>query len=130
MRKAEKGLHTRTELAAALKELLKEKPLSKIRVHDLTDYCGLYRQTFYYHFEDVYALLDWSFQQDVRSLPLRQAQYATRAEALLAFLDEVDDHRGYYAELLNTRTVQKHRVLLCETILYLTTREPCHTTRS
>lgn len=124
MRKAEKGLRTRTELASALKELLKEKPLSKIRVHDLTDYCGLYRQTFYYHFEDVYALLDWSFQQDIKSMVYWQSQYATMGDALTALLIEVDDHRNYYAEVLNTRTFQKQFRLLSETIM-LITREAC-----
>lgn len=127
MRKAEKGFQTRNELAAALKELLKEKPLQKIRVHDLTDRCGLYRQTFYYHFEDVYDLLDWSFQQDIEGMALWQVRYATREDALSALLDELDGHRSYYAEVLNTRTLQKRSRLLYETIMLIITQDFCRT---
>lgn len=119
MRKAEKGLRTRNELATALKELLKEKPITQVRVRELTDCCGLYRQTFYYHFEDVYDLLDWAFQQDVELLAGWQLRYSTKEEAFLALLDELDEHRSYYAEVLNTRTFQKRRILLYEIFVRL-----------
>lgn len=125
MRKAEKGLRTRNELAAALKELLKEKPITQVRVRELTDCCGLYRQTFYYHFEDVYDLLDWAFQQDVELLACWPMRYAARKEALLAFLDEVDEYRGYYAEVLNTRTFQRQKQLLYETFVHLSEESIC-----
>ena len=35
-----------------------QRPSDKITIHDLTERCGIRRQNFYYHFEDVYALLD------------------------------------------------------------------------
>ena len=53
---------TKQALAAALKELMAQKPIENITIHDLTEHCGIRRQTFYYHFEDVYDLLRWMFQ--------------------------------------------------------------------
>ena len=47
---------TKQALAAALKELMAQKPIENITIHDLTEHCGIRRQTFYYHFEDVYDL--------------------------------------------------------------------------
>ena len=41
---------TRHALAQALKELMAQKPLNKITIHDLTECCGIRRQNFYYHF--------------------------------------------------------------------------------
>ena len=41
-------------LAHALKIKIEEKDLSKITIKELTDLCGLRRQTFYYHFKDIY----------------------------------------------------------------------------
>ena len=44
---------TKQALAAALKELMAQKPIENITIHDLTEHCGIRRQTFYYHFEDA-----------------------------------------------------------------------------
>ena len=51
------SLNTKKALAAALKELMTKKPLSKITVSDIISVCGVNRKTFYYHFQDIYDLL-------------------------------------------------------------------------
>lgn len=62
--------NTKEALAAAMKKLLATKPVDKITVKDLVEECGVNRQTFYYHFDDVYDLLEWVFEQDAdRVLP-------------------------------------------------------------
>ena len=38
---------TKHALAAALKELMAQKPLNKITIHDLTEGCGIRRQDVY-----------------------------------------------------------------------------------
>nr|CRY94533.1 hypothetical protein [uncultured prokaryote] len=38
--------------------LLEEKPYSKITVKDIVDRCGVNRNTFYYHFQDIPSLLE------------------------------------------------------------------------
>ena len=61
----ENETRTRRELDAALRELLREgKPLAQLRVRELTERCGLRRQSFYYHFLDVYDLFDWSVRRE------------------------------------------------------------------
>ena len=52
---------TKDALARALKEILKEKPLSKISIKNITSYCDISRNTFYYHFSDKYELVNWIF---------------------------------------------------------------------
>ena len=52
---------TKHAIAAALKELCREKSFDKICIADITSTCGLNRQTFYYHFEDKYDLLNWIY---------------------------------------------------------------------
>lgn len=51
-------------LAAALKELMQQKPFEKITIQDITQKCGIRRQNFYYHFADVYALLQYMFEEE------------------------------------------------------------------
>lgn len=49
---------TKRALEQSLKNLLREKPLSKITVTDITEDCGISRMTFYYHFKDIYDLVE------------------------------------------------------------------------
>ena len=52
---------TKNKLANAYKELASKKDLNKITISDITDLCGVNRQTFYYHFHDIYDLIKWTF---------------------------------------------------------------------
>lgn len=49
---------TKRALSLSLKHLLDAKPLDKVTVSDLTEDCGVNRQTFYYHFKDIYDLIE------------------------------------------------------------------------
>lgn len=52
-------------LAQALKQLVKHQSLDKITIEALSDAAHVNRNTFYYHFSDIYALLKWIFEHDV-----------------------------------------------------------------
>lgn len=56
--------HTKQALAESLIRLLRKKTLDKITIRDITDGCGVNRQTFYYHFEDIYSLVEYIFLED------------------------------------------------------------------
>ncbi len=55
---------TKRALAAALKELMEQKPFSKINVAEICEKCGMNRKSFYYHFKDKYDLVNWIFDMD------------------------------------------------------------------
>lgn len=65
MNQATITLNTKKMLAASLKKFMELKPLSKITINDIICDCDLNRKTFYYHFEDIYALLKWMLEQEV-----------------------------------------------------------------
>lgn len=48
----------REEIMAACLQLLEERPLREITVKDIVQSCGVNRNTFYYHFKDLPALLE------------------------------------------------------------------------
>ena len=56
---------TKYALEQSLKKLLRERPLDKITIKDLVEDCGVNRQTFYYHFKDIYDLLEWIYKNEV-----------------------------------------------------------------
>ena len=51
---------TKRALEASLKHLLLQKPLKKITINDIAEDCGISRMTFYYHFKDIYDLVEWA----------------------------------------------------------------------
>lgn len=57
----------------SFRTLLLAKSLDKITVRDIVEDCGLTRNTFYYHYEDIYDLfddyLDTRMQESVNQLP-------------------------------------------------------------
>lgn len=55
---------TKYALEASLKKFLLKKPIDKITIRDLTDDCGISRMAFYYHFKDIYDLVEWSCFED------------------------------------------------------------------
>lgn len=52
---------TKRAMAAAMKELLRDRPFAKVNVSDICDACGMNRKSFYYHFQDKYELMNWIF---------------------------------------------------------------------
>lgn len=84
---------TKRALAASLKKLLAHKPLDKITVTDIAEDCGVNRQTFYYHFQDIYALVDWIFLQEGEEVLGGNTTYATWQEGFLGVFHYLRDNR-------------------------------------
>lgn len=60
---------TEAKLKNALREAMSEKPLSEINVTKLCETCKIHRQTFYYHYQDIYDLLTAIFlSEEIKGL--------------------------------------------------------------
>lgn len=58
--------NTKIMLAETLLSLLEKKPISKITVSEIVSLCDINRKTFYYHFQDVYDLLEWHLDTELQ----------------------------------------------------------------
>lgn len=94
---------TRRALEEALWELLKRKPLDQLRVREVTELCGLRRQSFYYHFKDVYDLFDWSVRRERALLLARQENCLTWRQAVGDLLERIAGQRAFYQAVLRER---------------------------
>ena len=93
----EANLKTKEMLSASLKKFMNKKPLSKITVSEIILDCNVNRKTFYYHFEDIYALLKWTLDQEAVEV-LKQFDLLVDYEDALRFvLNYVDNN----AHILN-----------------------------
>ncbi len=59
---------TKMDILHTLLEMLRDTPLDEITVKDLTERCGISRQAFYYHFSDIYAVVDWGLQMELQKI--------------------------------------------------------------
>ena len=86
--------HTKQQLASALKILMAERSMDKITISDLTAICKIRRQSFYYHFEDIYDLLRWMFQNEAISLLQQHEGALLWQEGLLQLLRYLEENRA------------------------------------
>jgi AcrR family transcriptional regulator len=70
---------TKKWIAEAMNELMKQKPIHKIRVTDICKAADIQRPTFYYHFKDKYDLIAWIFFQNAPQSDLLDPKAAARA---------------------------------------------------
>ncbi|CAM5211770.1 hypothetical protein UACE39S_03309 [Ureibacillus acetophenoni] len=89
------SIETKRILATSLKELMKTKSLEKISIRELTDNADVNRQTFYYHFEDIYDLLKWTFQQEALQLLAAHESVNVWQEGLLQLFHYLDENREF-----------------------------------
>lgn len=85
MTNAELSLRTKKALAAALKSAMEKKTLSKITINELITACNINRKTFYYHFEDIYALLKWMLEEEAIEV-IKQFEIIENTEECFLFI--------------------------------------------
>jgi probable dihydroxyacetone kinase regulator len=96
------ALITKKALAAALKELMRATPLAKVSVQQVVDACGLQRQTFYYHFQDKYELVNWIYQTEAVEGIAGFRDYRTWTEGIRRVFRYLADNQDFYVNALNT----------------------------
>ena len=84
---------TKRALEASLKKLLLQKPLNKITINDITEDCGVNRMTFYYHFKDIYDLVDWILVEDAAKALENKTAFETWSDAFLDILRQVQENK-------------------------------------
>lgn len=88
------SLNTKRTLAESLKNVMKRKSFSKITVSEIIADCGLNRKTFYYHFEDIFALLKWMFESEAIEV-VKQFNLLVEYEEALAFIMDYIEKNDY-----------------------------------
>lgn len=86
-------LQTKRAIAESFKKLLSKRELKKITVQDIVDDCGVNRQTFYYHFHDVYELMEWLFQDAADTLLGEQQDYKDWNKGLYIVMNSLRENR-------------------------------------
>lgn len=104
---------TKKAIIKTFMELLNEEPFDKITVTDIVNRCDINRNTFYYYFTDMYALVDEIFRAE--TLPIIEAHrtYDTWQEGFLEVTDFALSNKTAIYHLYNS--INRERL---ETYLY------------
>ena len=92
---------TKRAIADSLKLLTKTKTFDKISVKDISEKCGINRQTFYYHFEDKYRLLEWIYANDLMEAYLSDVSFDNWSEKLEELLTAMKQEKSFYINTIN-----------------------------
>ncbi len=90
---------TETMLCVAFMELLKKYPFSKITIQKLAGQCGVNRQTFYYHFDNIYDLMSKAFEYELVH-ESRIYEAVTWEYVMSSFLQWMKDNRVIIRNIL------------------------------
>lgn len=63
-----KIIDVKEALAEALFDVVQHKDVSKVTVQDIAEAANTSRRTFYNHFEDKYALINWVYQKEIEEI--------------------------------------------------------------
>ncbi|HPR78109.1 MAG TPA: TetR/AcrR family transcriptional regulator [Candidatus Limiplasma sp.] len=86
---------TKRALEESLKRMLLRKPLDRITISDITEDCGISRMTFYYHFKDIYDLVEWACEEDAARALDGKKTCDTWQQGFLKIFEAVTDNRPF-----------------------------------
>ena len=103
-------------ISDAFLDLTKEKDIDKITVKDIVEKCNITRQTFYYHFQDIMDVIEWSMQQRMEEILSKSLKVTSMQEAVRILVSSVDKHPEIIIKLMNSQKREQTERLLINTI--------------
>ena len=111
---------TKRALEQSLKNLLLKKPLNKITINDITEDCGINRMTFYYHFQDIYDLVEWACIEDAKKALENKKTHNTWQQGFIQLLYAVRENKPFIVNVYNCVDkvqVEKYLIPLTDDLL-------------
>ena len=74
-------------------DMVRQKGLDKITVKALIEACNISRQTFYYHFQDIMDVVEWSVAKSAQNMLSRSLEAESPEKALEVFITSAAEKR-------------------------------------
>jgi len=98
---------TKRALEHSLKNLLLQKPLNKITISDIANDCGINRMTFYYHFKDIYDLVEWICNNETTRAINDKKTYETWQQGFLQTFQMVLENKAFVSSVYHSISKEK-----------------------
>lgn len=84
---------TRRAIKETFIHLLEERPLNDITVKDIVERCGINRNSFYYHYQDIPALIEEIIKEDAEAIIRAYPSVTTIVDGFDAVIEFASQHR-------------------------------------
>ena len=91
---------TKRKIADCVKQLMRKKEIRKITIQDIMDATNMSRQSFYYHFKDIYDVLEWIVRYDFAN-HIAAEENQTMEEWTLHLFRVLDEERPFFERVVN-----------------------------
>lgn len=111
---------TQAAIKQSFLKLLEQYPISKITVKMIVLDCGINRNTFYYHFEDIPKLLEEVIEDQVDEIARRLPDECPLEEGIEILLSYLVDNKKKVAHIWNSSSrefYEAHMMKVCEYIV-------------
>ena len=103
-------------IADAFMTLSKTKDVDKITVTDLVKACHISRQTFYYHFQDILEVLEWSVQQAFQEILAHSMDTEGPEDTLRSFIESSSEADALLKKLLHSQRREQIETILVNAV--------------
>lgn len=123
---------TKRKIADCVKRLMRRQDISKITIQDVMDETGMSRQSFYYHFKDIYDVLEWIVQKDFKE-PISDTEYESMEDWVCDLFRMIDKERSFYEKIVSEvewpRIIRNIKVSLKEQMMEIFALDESHAKR-
>lgn len=98
---------TKKAIVASFTKLLRERSFDKISVSDITEATGIARMTFYYHFRDVYDMIDYVIEEKLRAAVSHDFKAETWRDDCIAVYEAVQKEKSFFVKIFNALDLRR-----------------------
>lgn len=105
------------EIKKSFIKLLNERPISQITVKEIVEDCGVNRNSFYYHFQDIPALIEEITLEEVDRLIEMYPEISSIEECLNVIADYAEHNKKLILNIFNSANrdiFEQHLWRICE----------------
>lgn len=113
---------TKATITDALVHLLEEKPYNKITVKDISDYCHINRNTFYYYFHDIPEALENIMKKDADFFIANYSKFGEPIDCLLPIVEYCLKHKKMILHIYRSVQCEIFLSYLKRVVLYATSQ--------
>lgn len=93
---------TRRAIISAFLKLVDERPVDKITIKDIASECGINRNTFYYHYQDIYGVMEDIFKEEAERIVAPHPTREDWEESFRLGIQFVLEHRRAVYHIYNS----------------------------
>ena len=103
-------------IAQTFAQMVEEKGLDEVTVKSLVEACNISRQTFYYHFQDIIEVIEWSLDQALDQALGQTLEAKSMGEEILVLVESTVEKREMINALLNSQRREQMELMFLKAI--------------